>query len=80
MRKIVIWVGLCLGVLGVAGFVMLDRYFVAPQNHSIGPLPADLVGETVCVPSTSGVTVCGWWVPGAWQGPSSCCMASTARV
>ena len=34
-----------------------------PNPKPIGPLPSDLIGETVAIPSPSGSTLGGWYLP-----------------
>jgi alpha-beta hydrolase superfamily lysophospholipase len=45
------------------GFCLIGAMLVAPANREIGPPPADLPAELITLPSKSGSTLAGWYVP-----------------
>jgi len=45
------------------GFWLIGAMLVAPANREVGPPPADLPAESITLPSKSGSSLAGWYVP-----------------
>jgi fermentation-respiration switch protein FrsA (DUF1100 family) len=62
--------------LAILAIILLDTLviwivggiLIAPNPSSIGPIPHDLTGESVLIPSKSGSTLHGWYIPGPSAG------------
>ena len=63
VRKVAITVVVVLLLSAIASFAA-GSYLIAPNASHIGDLPDDLPGESVLIPSASGSTLHGWFVPG----------------
>lgn len=51
-------------LLAAIASLAAGSYLIAPNACDIGDLPDDLPGESVLIPSASGSTLHGWFVPG----------------
>jgi fermentation-respiration switch protein FrsA (DUF1100 family) len=59
-------VGLSLVGVIVAGLVIswfVGGFLCAPSKRKAGPLPSDIIAETVHIPSASGSQIAGWFIP-----------------
>ena len=64
MRRKIALVSTLLGVVGIGTILWLGARLCAANPVSVGPLPSDLVGEAVLIPSQSGSQLHGWLIPG----------------
>ncbi len=57
-------------LLGAIVAYALGAYLCAPHQRPVGPLPSDLSGEAVTIPSASGSTLSGWYLPARANAPT----------
>lgn len=62
-RLILIAIAICL-VLGTLATILAGSFLAKPSNHPMRPPPSDLGAVDVKMPSASGTTLAGWFLPG----------------
>ncbi len=62
--RILVAVLLTLALAGTASTILAGSFLDKPANRPDGPAPRDLNALDVRIPSTSGTTLAGWFVPG----------------
>ena len=59
-----------LAVLAALGIAIAGDRLIKRNDVRVGALPSDLAGETVLIPSRSGSTLHGWFLPGRSGAPA----------